>query len=104
MSTAMKYMGWLRGAIDASTYASSLPVEITVSMTTDAVAPNFMLLRPLSIRTIEAIWETKTLTAGSVLGLVIIFAVGYIKSPWRKLPPSPRRLPILGNADPWNAL
>jgi hypothetical protein len=42
--------------------------------------------------------ETKPLTAGIALGLVIIFAVGYIRSPWRKLPPSPRRLPILGNA------
>jgi hypothetical protein len=42
--------------------------------------------------------ETKPLTAGIALGLVIIFAVGYFRSPWRKLPPSPRRLPILGNA------
>jgi hypothetical protein len=45
-----------------------------------------------------AIWDNMTLTAGIVLGLVIIFAVGYTRSPWRKLPPSPRRLPILGNA------
>jgi hypothetical protein len=39
-----------------------------------------------------------SLTAGIILGLIIIFAVGYARSPWRKLPPSPRRLPILGNA------
>ncbi|KAF8488636.1 cytochrome P450 [Russula emetica] len=61
-----------------------------------------MLLRPLSASgpTIKAIWETNTLlvTAGITLGLFIIIAVGYTRSPWRKLPPSPPRLPILGNA------
>jgi hypothetical protein len=30
--------------------------------------------------------------------LLIIFAIKYTRSPWRKLPPSPWRLPILGNA------
>lgn len=59
-----------------------------------------MRLRPLSASgpTIKAIWETNTLTAGITLGLLIILAVGYTRSPWRKLPPSPPRLPILGNA------
>ena len=61
-----------------------------------------MLLRPLSASglTIKVIWETNTLTAagGITLGLFIILAVGYTRSPWRKLPPSPPRLPILGNA------
>jgi len=59
-----------------------------------------MLLRPLSASgpTIKAIWETKSLTAVITLGLSIILAVGYTRSPWRKLPPSPPRLPILGNA------
>jgi hypothetical protein len=97
LAAAMKSMGWLRGAVDASKYVSSLPSEGTVSAI-DAVVPNVMLLWPLSAPTIKAIWETRTLTAGIVLGLVIIFAVGYTRSPWRKLPPSPRRLPILGNA------
>jgi len=61
-----------------------------------------MLLWPLSASglTIKVIWETNTLTAagGITLGLFIILAVGYTRSPWRKLPPSPPRLPILGNA------
>ena len=47
---------------------------------------------------VKAISENKTLTAGIILGLAIIFVFGYTTSPWRKLPPSPRRLPILGNA------
>jgi hypothetical protein len=65
-----------------------------------AAAPWPWLLRPMSAHVIKVIWEpeTRTLTAGIVLGLVIILAVGYIRSPWRKLPPSPRRLPILGHA------
>ena len=30
--------------------------------------------------------------------LIIILAVRYVRSPWRKVPPGPKRLPILGNA------
>ena len=30
--------------------------------------------------------------------LVIILAVRYVKSPWRKVPPGPKGLPIIGNA------
>lgn len=92
----MDFMGWLRGATDASTNLSSLPGEGAVS-TKDTVAPNLVL--PLSASpVIKAIRETKTLTTGIVLGLVIIFTIGYLRSPWRKLPPSPRGLPILGNS------
>jgi hypothetical protein len=94
--TAMKSMGWLRGAIDASTYLFSLPGG-TISVPV-APSPNLVLLRPLSVPIIKVIWETKTLTAGIALGLVIIFTVNYVRSPWRKLPPGPPRLPVLGNA------
>ena len=30
--------------------------------------------------------------------LIIILAVRYVRSPWRKVPPGPKGLPILGNA------
>ena len=30
--------------------------------------------------------------------LVIILVVRYVRSPWRKVPPGPKGLPILGNA------
>lgn len=36
--------------------------------------------------------------AGIVLGVAIILVVQYARSPWRKVPPGPKGLPILGNA------
>jgi hypothetical protein len=33
-----------------------------------------------------------------VLGLAVILVVRYSKSPWRRVPPGPRGLPLLGNA------
>jgi hypothetical protein len=30
--------------------------------------------------------------------LIIILTVRYVRSPWRKVPPGPKGLPILGNA------
>jgi hypothetical protein len=98
LATAIKSMSWLCGTVDTSAYVSSQASKETVFVMDALMTPILRLLRSLSAPVIEAIWETKTLTAGIVLGLVIIFAVGYVRSPWRKLPPSPRRLPILGNA------
>ncbi|KAI0248231.1 cytochrome P450 [Lactifluus subvellereus] len=50
-------------------------------------------------------WENRStslggqdLTTGILLALVTLFAVSYARSPWRKLPPGPRRLPVIGNA------
>ncbi len=95
----MNFIAWLRGTVDASTYLSLSPAEGTASVI-DTVAsnPGFILSRSLSASTIKAIRDNTTLTAGFVLGLVIIVAINYARSPWRKLPPGLRRLPILGNA------
>ena len=38
-----------------------------------------------------------TLRVGLILSIVIILAVQYIRSPWRKVPPGPKGLPVLGN-------
>jgi hypothetical protein len=66
-------MAWFRGAIGASLCAFLVLVRGTL-------------------------WDSGTVMAGTLLGLLTIFVVHYIRSPWRKLPPSPRRLPILGNS------
>jgi hypothetical protein len=34
---------------------------------------------------------------GAILGLVVLYAVRYLASPYRKLPPGPRGYPIIGN-------
>ena len=41
--------------------------------------------------------EHPVLAFGSVIGFVIFLAARYLQSPWRKLPPGPRGLPLLGN-------
>ncbi|KAN0132228.1 Cytochrome P450 [Lactarius tabidus] len=38
------------------------------------------------------------LTLGTTVGFAIFLAARYLQSPWRKLPPGPRGLPLLGNA------
>ncbi|KZV64301.1 cytochrome P450 [Peniophora sp. CONT] len=38
------------------------------------------------------------LSVGTVLGLAAILVVRYLKSPWRRLPPGPPGLPLIGNA------
>ena len=38
-----------------------------------------------------------TLSVGLALGLIILYVVRYLASPYRKLPPGPRGYPIIGN-------
>jgi hypothetical protein len=95
----MKFMDCLREAVDASTYVVTflLPTKNSV-MATNAMPSKPVLLQPISAPTIKAIVETKTSMACIALGLLVIFTIGYSRSPWRKLPPGgPWRLPILGN-------
>lgn len=97
LATVVNSMYWLRDGLDASTYAFSVPTESTLSAV-DIVTLKFIFSRSLRATTVRAIWEARILMAGILLGLVVIFVVGYVRSPWRKLPPGPRGLPILGNA------
>jgi hypothetical protein len=58
-------------------------------------------LKNLSSSLLEAIAVTRrhsVLAYGTVVGFAIFLAARYLQSPWRKLPPGPRGLPLLGNA------
>ncbi|KAI9454045.1 cytochrome P450 [Lactarius psammicola] len=111
ISGLKKCMGWpLVGAHEASTYAPvPSPTEGNV-LIKYRLAPNYLLplasSNPLNLSTplslmketiIKSILEDRTLVMGILLALFIVFVVSYARSPWRKLPPSPRRTPIIGN-------
>ncbi|KAH9058307.1 cytochrome P450 [Lactarius vividus] len=48
----------------------------------------------------DCVWELSTTRGGLVvlLGLALIIVVRYSTSPWRRVPPGPRGLPLIGNA------
>ena len=46
----------------------------------------------------QAVSHALTPCVGLILSLLIILAAQYARSPWRRVPPGPRGLPVLGNA------
>ncbi|KAH9040503.1 hypothetical protein EDB85DRAFT_142322 [Lactarius pseudohatsudake] len=48
----------------------------------------------------NCVWNLATTRGGLavVLGLALIIVVRYFRSPWRRVPPGPRGLPLIGNA------
>ena len=111
MSGLKKCMGWPLGAHETSTYTSVLPPPSGADFAKNELPPNYPLRlassNPLNISAptsllrdtiVRPILEDTTLMTGILLALLIAFTVSYVRSPWRKLPPSPRRMPIIGNA------
>ena len=45
-----------------------------------------------------AAFENPVLTVGLISGFTLTFIVRYLRSPWRRLPPGPPGLPLIGNA------
>jgi hypothetical protein len=86
---------WFREAADTLMYALLVSTGRALSAV-DAVSPKFMPSQSLRAPIMMTIWDATA--AGALLGLLTIFTIRYIRSPWRKLPPGPRGLPILGNA------
>jgi hypothetical protein len=86
ISGLKKCMGWPLGTHETSTLAASTPFNIS--------APTNLLRETI----VRPILEDTTLMTGIILVLLAFFTLSYIRSPWRKLPPGPRRTPIIGNA------
>jgi hypothetical protein len=61
--------------------------------------PHLGCARPSSYLSLDCVWELATTHVGLAvgLGLAVILVVRYSKSPWRRVPPGPRGLPLLGN-------
>jgi hypothetical protein len=59
-------------------------------------SPGFTIIS-LHRLSIAALSEHLSPHVGLILILLIILAVRYARSPWRKMPPGPKGLPILGN-------
>ena len=95
--TTMKFLSWFCLILSVSAQDFSVPADRSLSVM-DVVASKLTFLWSLRALTANAIREARTSTAGILLGLVVVFVVRYVRSPWRKLPPGPRGLPLIGNA------
>src|SRR6267142_2693120 len=60
--------------------------------------PATSTILPLDFLSFAALSQFLTSGVGVILSLAIILAAQYVRSPWRKVPPGPKGLPIIGNA------
>jgi hypothetical protein len=64
-------------------------------MTLRNLASAIPLLAPLSHASLSRFLSPRL---GLFVALVVILVARYVRSPWRKVPPGPKGLPVLGNA------
>ena len=77
-----KCAGWLFGAHNASAYVPAIHLDGDTAAGGSVVPNSLPVTLPLK---------------GILFCLLVTFIVSYSRSPWRRLPPQPRRLPIIGN-------
>ena len=77
-----KCAGWLLGVHNASAYAPAVHLDGDTAVGGSVVPNSLPLTLPLK---------------GILFCLLVTFIVSYTRSPWRRLPPQPRRFPIIGN-------
>ena len=93
--TTIKFPFWFCQILSVSAQ-ESVPADRSLSVM-DAVTSKLMFLWSLRTLAVNATREARTSITGILLGLIAVFLVRYVRSPWRKLPPGPRGLPIIGN-------
>jgi len=91
--TTIKFLFWFFQILSVSAQEFAVFPDRSLSVM-DVVTSKLMFVWSLKV---NAIREARTSVVGILLGLVAVFVVRYVRSPWRKLPPSPRGLPIIGN-------
>ena len=82
VSNLRRCAGWLLRVYNASAYAPAAPLGGDTAAGESVVPNSLPLTLPLK---------------GILFCLLVAFIVSYTRSPWRRLPPQPRRLPIIGN-------
>ena len=78
----------------------STKIQASLSATATVVMVSFADLArlPSSDVFMNAVKEHSVLSVGLAVGVSTVLVVRYLRSPWRKLPPGPSGVPILGNA------
>jgi hypothetical protein len=62
-----------------------------------SISASVDLLRDLKSSILQFAQDHAIFSVNAILGLVVLYAVRYLASPYRKLPPGPRGYPIIGN-------
>ena len=74
---------------------ATMPFDITLPGVISTLSKTALRIGSLSFTSFSQLLAPNV---GIILGIVVIILVRYARSPWRKVPPGPKGLPVLGNA------